>query len=176
MGEPAQATKACPLCGETVLAVAIKCKHCGSVIDEGAMATIRNPPEAVGAILLLLPFVAAIGMWLWVSNLTLLDKPLDVMSGIIFAVVVLSTVLMAVDASLIKSSKGDGPNIGTTIALGLLLWVVGYPAYMSMRSKFGAKNLVVGAIFAMLLFLGVYALLYFAIDSKLDEVRRAMSQ
>lgn len=26
-------TKACPLCGEQILAVAVKCKHCGSMLD-----------------------------------------------------------------------------------------------------------------------------------------------
>jgi hypothetical protein len=58
----------------------------------------------------------------------------------------------------------------------VLLWIVGFPAYLSMRSKFGAKNLVVGGIFSMLLLLGVYALLYYAIDSKAEEIRRTMGQ
>lgn len=31
-----QATKPCPFCGENILAVAIKCKHCGSMLDGSA--------------------------------------------------------------------------------------------------------------------------------------------
>jgi len=29
-------TKSCPLCGEDILAVAVKCKHCGSTLSEGS--------------------------------------------------------------------------------------------------------------------------------------------
>lgn len=29
-----QAIKACPMCGESILAVAKKCKHCGSMLDK----------------------------------------------------------------------------------------------------------------------------------------------
>lgn len=29
-----QNTKSCPYCGETILAAAIKCRHCGSTLDK----------------------------------------------------------------------------------------------------------------------------------------------
>lgn len=44
------ATKPCPFCAETVLAAAVKCKHCGSMLDKipGAEgATRREQPAAV---------------------------------------------------------------------------------------------------------------------------------
>jgi hypothetical protein len=41
----AQGTKSCPFCGETILAVAIKCKHCGSMLDESL--AVANRPEEI---------------------------------------------------------------------------------------------------------------------------------
>jgi hypothetical protein len=37
--EPNTANRACPFCGEQILAVAVKCKHCGSSITDPAPAS-----------------------------------------------------------------------------------------------------------------------------------------
>ncbi len=42
----APATKSCPYCGERVLAVAIRCKHCGSYLAEEQPAVRRPVPDA----------------------------------------------------------------------------------------------------------------------------------
>jgi predicted Zn-ribbon and HTH transcriptional regulator len=47
--------KACPLCGESILVVAKKCKHCGSMIDEAAI----EKPVRVSIILCKRNFVTA---------------------------------------------------------------------------------------------------------------------
>ena len=61
MPEGSAATKACPKCGETILAVAVKCKHCQSDLT---VAPVRKS-ETLGSGILAIPAgaVLLIGIW-----------------------------------------------------------------------------------------------------------------
>jgi hypothetical protein len=45
---PGQDTIACPYCGETILAVAKKCKHCNEILDPGLRAAVQPMQVNVG--------------------------------------------------------------------------------------------------------------------------------
>ena len=47
------ATKNCPFCGEQILAIAVKCKHCQSMLDGSPPSSGTTPiPTKVGAYLI----------------------------------------------------------------------------------------------------------------------------
>lgn len=161
-------TKRCPLCGEEILAVAIKCKHCGSILK-------REPDktgETLGYLLLLIPLLSTILIWVWVGNMNLLQNPGSSLNLIGIGTLFLTAIIAYVEASQLKfgEQKKETKPVVYFFAM-ILLWIVVYPMYLYQRSKKGKKNLIVGGIILAIIFAGSYFLMYQAIVERINEIR-----
>jgi len=112
--------------------------------------------ETLGIVLVVLPIGAAIVMG--VARM-FIGQNLIVATMISLATVLLTAVVMTIEASQLgMGSETSGKR--TTGPLmwffgGVLFWVVCYPAYLFMRSRFGVANYLAGGIVAAVAFLGV---------------------
>ena len=66
------ATKPCPYCGEQILAVAVKCKHCGTMLDDnpggGAAAAVKKQFRMRPAFVVLGAIILALFGAAWFYN------------------------------------------------------------------------------------------------------------
>src|SRR6266545_3773344 len=97
-------TKRCPYCGEEILAVARKCKHCASMVEGFAPSTLdpapaTKPPADYGVALLVIPVVSTMLILFWVSGMNLLQSPGEKMGLIIVATIVGTAAIAAMEAS-----------------------------------------------------------------------------
>lgn len=157
MSEP---TKRCPFCGEEVLAIATKCKHCGSAIENASATPVAVAHKAdYGIALLAIPVVATILVFVLPnSGLNLLQVE-TLMLLVLLATVGGTALIAAIEASKsgVKSDGKAGSYSPTSwFFIVALLWIVGYPAYLYKRKRYGLSNQLVPGLLVALIFLGCF--------------------
>ena len=182
-------TKRCPYCKEIIQRTAIKCKHCGEMLN-GEKRKGKIDTDVLGTIGLILPASASAFAYYWISQMRLIDNPSEKLMFIAAGTVGLTSILFAIEASLLGvGGQGDKTKSGQRRSgpvawffFCFLLWIVGFPAYLYWRSRYGLKNYVIGGILIALIFLGTMSFLNYAIESskadlrgKLEDLKRSFS-
>ncbi len=165
-------TKRCPDCGEQVLAIATKCKHCGSQLGKSKSGAGGERGVDLSLPLLLLPLAGAVLIWLWVGGMTLGQNPRQTLL-VLGAVVLLATASMAAweisNAPTQKRAKSKLGPVGWFLVISLF-WAFSYPLYMFSRSALGQKSRFGIGVLVALIFLVVTSSMAMTINNKQKEV------
>lgn len=157
-----EATKRCPYCGEIILAVAIKCKHCGSDLGDVPVQNLSNSIDADAV-----PAKAVHDTFPWLiawtpaafllGQLAITGSLSSANQLLVIALEVLTySTFIVIDSRSIEKAGRLAPSIG---------WLFLVPVYLYQRSKLLKKtqapfitNLIVIAFVILLPFLNVSSL------------------
>lgn len=154
----------CKECGQSVSDQAPGCPHCGAPLGTAVAS------EGVGAAILLIPLAGAMLVWFWIGQMNLLQGP-----GTTLALVGVLTVLSTAGLAAFEAGRLRTATSPAAWFVGMaLLWALIYPSYLFTRSRYGAKNLIVGGILVMLVFIGSVYWVGSAIEEQMSKVREAL--
>jgi uncharacterized Zn finger protein (UPF0148 family) len=182
----------CTKCGSPLSSDAIFCPKCGGRQDsEGEHSSIQvgsvklaqsimpssvlKPEEGLAQAMLMVPFVACLLIWFWVGSMSLFQGPASSLALVNVTTVIVTAALGYADAKRLGIGSPSDPRKGLSpeiwFAYILLLWIVGYPAYLRERKRYGARSyLIVGILVALLLALSAVGMAI-AINEQQEKLR-----
>jgi threonine/homoserine/homoserine lactone efflux protein len=171
--------KRCPFCGEEILKVAIKCKHCSTDLTGKKEVSVKKS-EAIGTIALCLPIGAVFLAFFWVGSIPLIFDPGSKLYGLTAITILITAILIAVEANFVgagaegdidkNEKKRDGPVAWFFGAL--LFWIIFFPMWMYRRSKYDLKSLGLSSILIVLIFISGISVMFTAIERQKMKIRR----
>lgn len=177
MPEKKEKVKRCPFCGEEILAIAKKCKHCGSYL--GKRQTLPKPTVDFGIFLLAIPVIATMLILFWVSGMNLLQSPDSKITIIMLATILGTALVAAMEANKIGmiSDRKKGTYSPTAwFFIIALIWIIGYPVYLYKRKYYGLPNRLIAGILVALVSSGSCGVMGSAIGAKKAEVLGYLNQ
>ena len=170
--------KRCPFCGEEILAIAIKCKHCGSDLNGSEFSQSRSIAD-YGVLLLAIPIATTIFIWLWVPSMNLLDSPSSTMVLLMLITIIGTAIVAAMEASkagMVSDRKKGTYSPTAWFFIITMIWIVGYPVYLFKRKHYGLENRLTLGILVALVFIGSSSLMNSAIEDRKAEFRGTLEQ
>lgn len=178
----------CTECGKEISSQAAACPGCGAPVAPAAsnappqpLASTPQPTNALSTpsanyeiALLAIPVVGTLLTFFWIGNMNLFQSPMSSLELVICAVVLGTACVAAFEAKALgmthDAKKGtSGPT--AWFFMIVILWVIGYPAYMFKRKEAGVKNRVVASILLVLLYVGSIFAVGSAIETQKQKVR-----
>ncbi|MCK0538021.1 hypothetical protein [Alcanivorax quisquiliarum] len=162
-------TKSCHFCGEEILAVAQKCKHCGSSLDSPVTIT-----KGLGGSILFTPIIIGLISLVIVSGLPDIEAGLILANTMIFLCLGLTALFIALEArkarALQPSAKGTHPFVWFLATC--LIWGIAYPLYAWKRHQYGYRKRLWAGLCVTLFFVFSMGSTIVMLEERKDEPRQ----
>jgi len=160
-----------------------RAEHPGRTGNGASAGNPRGASDDIWAIVALaVPVISIGGLWMWISNLRVIDvlqsNPQQAFLLVEALTIIVCGVLVGLDAAKIGIGGPDDLNAkGQRRANGpahwgifvALLFLIGYPSYMAIRSLRGVRNLIIAAILSMSGFIVGSMFLYAQLSAALRQ-------
>ena len=181
---PHSGMRVCQGCGTVTPPGVVICTKCGldlrtgrHVSATGSLGGAGSSDETLGYLAAALPALSTVLMWLWIPELSLLEGVANKLLLIGVGTILLTSLLVLIDAQKIGWGSLKGESSPFLLFLGcLLLWIVVYPLYLYKRQAHGMKNLCAVGLITALLMTGTWLYWGSVIEKHRADVQRQLEE